>query len=62
LDSYIRRLDFEQERQAVHVLNAYIKAMGGKTGGTSVNGASAPPGGKQVSGGDLLSMMRKRTV
>jgi hypothetical protein len=47
------------------MLNAYSKAMGGgKTGGSAnrTNGASAPPNGKRVSGGDLLSMMRSRTA
>lgn len=63
----MRRLRYEQEQQAVLMLNAYIQAMnGGKASesrtATQQSREHTPSQGHKVSGGDLLAMMGQRDI
>jgi hypothetical protein len=55
VDSYVRRQDCLQQRQAVHVLNAYAEAMSGGKGNR--RDSAAHNGATKVSADELLQMM-----
>jgi hypothetical protein len=59
--SYVKRQEWLQRNQAVHVINVYAEAM---SGGKGSKGSRAKPSGGQatkVSGNALLGMMGRRT-
>lgn len=62
MDGYISRLRFEQEQQAVLMLNAYANAMNGGKSKGQPSDAGGKPDAQKVSPDALFEMMGVKVV